>query len=208
MSTSKLIFIWQTSCFFHKNQDLNQKNAPLDPWHRIAMCVCGPSQKKEKLVPPDAWSRIWITLVSQYFAGGQPREHSWLSNEEGYATAYLQISETSFETVDQAVALRCCPALRLPTTFADFGTSMTFSLHKKLRLVFVGDFWKQKKRNHNTNMAIDAINVLIKCVCIYIYIIIWKLYYENYIDTYWYYPCLTSYGFFHPHLRSRPSNSG
>ena len=55
--------------------------------------VCAWTFSKEvKLVPPDAWSRIWITLVSQYFAGGQPREHSlsWLSNEEGYATADMK----------------------------------------------------------------------------------------------------------------------
>ena len=53
------------------------------------MCVWTFS-KEVKLVPPDAWSRIWIALVSQYFAGGQPREHSWLSNEEGYATADMK----------------------------------------------------------------------------------------------------------------------
>ena len=39
------------------------------------MCVWTFS-KEVKLVPPDDWSRIWIALVSQYFAGGQPREHS------------------------------------------------------------------------------------------------------------------------------------
>ena len=77
---------------------------------------------------------------------------------------YLQISETSFEAVDQAVALRCCPALQLPTTFADFGSSMTFSLHKKLRLVFVGDFWKRKYGITAPTWPLLPSIVLIKCV--------------------------------------------
>ena len=50
-----------------------RQRQPLDHWLHRCVCVCTPLIAK--------------SFELQRSAGGQPREHSWLPNEEGYATA-------------------------------------------------------------------------------------------------------------------------
>ena len=49
----------------------------------VCVCVC------QNLFPRYMVSRS-CTCILIHKAGGQPREHSWLSNEEGYATADME----------------------------------------------------------------------------------------------------------------------
>ena len=72
---------------------------------RVCVCVC---------VCACVWTTCLPGYLREFFkriAGGQPREHSWLPNEEGYATADIGSDQPSvpaslFASVVQVIMAR------------------------------------------------------------------------------------------------------